>query len=84
MFTKKLEDRISILESKEVECKILQPELLREKDVLTFNIKTDMPLSTEELITAREQFKANLLAKGIHNEILVTNNIDLGILRTIV
>jgi hypothetical protein len=67
-----------------IECKILQPELLRPKDVLVFTSKTERDLTVPELLALRQQVEEFLSGIGIENKVVYLNNADLRIVSSMI
>jgi len=65
-----------------IECKILQPELLREKDVLVFTCSSKPELSATELLALKQRTEEFLDQMGIKNKVFYLNNTDLRVVKS--
>lgn len=84
MFNKKLKERISVLESQKLSLTILQPELIRKNDVLIFRITSEPLLNQSQMESAKTVFIQGLEKLGFENEVIVLNNTDLEIVRSLI
>jgi hypothetical protein len=78
--------RLKNLESQpfKVGIEILQRELIQQNNVLIFKIKSEAPLSQSQLEAAKLEFISGMEKLGFQNEVVVLNNTDLEIIRSLI
>lgn len=67
-----------------VECKILQPELVRPQDLFVFTFDTPNELVGDEMVLLKEGLEKFLKANGIENKIVCVNNGVFQVIRSVV